>query len=496
MNRIAIRVGIGAAAVAAAAVTTLALLPSSSATSPAAGPHAGAASTIKADWSALSATAQSEGKVNVIVGLTDNTAGMSTNARIDALTKQRQQLLDQFGKYLPDSVRGIAGAPFFSVSLTPKQLSVLQTLTGIDYVQANRTHTVEDTSPNGDDAGQQLPVGWDQKQIGADWANSHGYTGAGQKVVIIDTGVDSTNPYLQGKVVNEACFASYSDGSGACPNGSYYDYSTDAAGVAGAAAPCDYSHSCAHGTFVAQQAAGEYGVARGASIIAIRAAHKEYDADLKADVPLFNDIDLQNALWYVDNVLSPNGNLPAAVNISVGGGKYANYCDDDTPGVANEINLLKKHWEVAVVVSSGNDNFNNAVSSPGCVTNAITVGNTTLDSNGDDAVFGNIDGGSNTSQIVDLLAPGTDICSAVPVKLDDRDGKQDGWECGWIGTSMAAPQVTGAIAILTQKHPNASVDQALAALQRSGQQGGTAITDSRNGVTRTRINVAWAVYGF
>jgi subtilisin family serine protease len=149
-------------------------------------------------------------------------------------------------------------------------------------------------------------------------------------------------------------------------------------------------------------------------------------------------------------------------------------------------------------VASGNNDYTNAVSAPACISTAISVGNTTLTaaSGGTDAVFGYAtNAGSNSNATLDLLAPGTDICSAVP-KVLDSDGSADGWQCGWIGTSMAAPQVAGALAILTQKRPTATVDQMVAALARSGSTGGVAVYDSRNGVTRTRINIANAVYYF
>ena len=58
--------------------------------------------------------------------------------------------------------------------------------------------------------------------------------------------------------------------------------------------------------------------------------------------------------------------------------------------------------------------------------------------------------------MIDMLAPETDICSAVPSILD-TDGVADGVQCDYRGTSMATPQVAGAIAMLRQRRPAATV---------------------------------------
>jgi hypothetical protein len=57
------------------------------------------------------------------------------------------------------------------------------------------------------------------------------------------------------------------------------------------------------------------------------------------------------------------------------------------------------------------------------------------------------------------------------------------------GTSMAAPHVAGAWAVLKSKKPSASVNEILNALRSTGQP----ITDSRNGLTLPRIDVAAAL---
>ena len=118
--------------------------------------------------------------------------------------------------------------------------------------------------------------------IGANNAWSSGYTGSGQVVAILDTGVDSSHEFLTGKVVAEACFSSDDAGSSTtslCPGGS------DSEIGVGAAANCALAISgCDHGTHVAGIAAGTgasfSGVAKGADIIAVQVFTKfNNDAD-------------------------------------------------------------------------------------------------------------------------------------------------------------------------------------------------------------------------
>jgi hypothetical protein len=72
---------------------------------------------------------------------------------------------------------------------------------------------------------------------------------------------------------------------------------------------------------------------------------------------------------------------------------------------------------------------------------------------------------SNAGPQLSLVAPGESILSSVP----------GGSYATLSGTSMAAPHVTGAWAVLKQHKPSASVDELLDALRSTG----TAITDTR-----------------
>ena len=375
----------------------------------------------------------------------------------------------------PAGTRSIPGAPVMTARVSAADIAALREEASVRSIAKSVVLEPAGTSSFGAAGGVQLPKWWHQKRIGLDWTYANGYNGAGQKVVIVDTGVDSNHPWLQGRVVDGACFS-----QGGCGNGLTYRY-----GI-GAGAPCSYATACAHGTHVAHIAAGAHGAARSAGIVAINASTRGTDRYGNPS-PRFYDADLVNALWYSYNYVSP---APAAVNMSIGSDNvYSAVCDSRNQNMANWITALRSRG-TATVISAGNGNSAAGVSSPACMSSAVVVGNSTLTgATGVPAVLGGVRGGSNSSPLVDLWAPGTDICSAVPTWLD-RDGAADGVDCTYYGTSMAAPQVAGAFAVMRAARPAYTVNQNLGALQRRGH----AITDARNGVTRSMISISNAVY--
>src|SRR5262249_50385529 len=112
--------------------------------------------------------------------------------------------------------------------------------------------------------------------IEADQVWAQGDDGTGTVVAILDTGVDSSHPFLAGRVVEEACYSSTvgSRSSTLCPNGQ------DEQTGPGAGINCDPDilFGCEHGTHVAGIAAGNggsagvsfSGVAKGAGIMAVQ----------------------------------------------------------------------------------------------------------------------------------------------------------------------------------------------------------------------------------
>lgn len=307
------------------------------------------------------------------------------------------------------------------------------------------------------------------------WAG--GYTGAGQAIAILDTGVDKNHPFLAGRVVAEACFSTTSRKSSLslCPGG------TSSSTASGAGAPCSGMSGCEHGTHVAGIAAGRNysggpginGVAPDAGIIAVQVFSKfttTTNCGASAPCVLSYSSDQKRALDWLYGI---RGNYAiASANMSLGGGQYTATCDTNSlkPSVDN-----LRAAGTAVAIASGNNGWTNSISSPACISTAISVGST-CDASGNSycSAIDAVAGYSNITSFVSLVAPGSTITSSIP---------GGGWD-SWHGTSMATPQVAGAWAIKRQQQPTASVSEILADLRASAvvvrdQRAGGTVTDLR-----------------
>jgi len=120
---------------------------------------------------------------------------------------------------------------------------------------------------------------------------------------------------------------------------------------------------------------------------------------------------------------------------------------------------------VAPVIAAGNE-YDSAghgsVGSPGSAPDAITVAaSTESDGSPPDEIASFSSGGPTpvTLQMKpDVTAPGVEVLSSLPRA-----------QCAaWSGTSMAAPQVAGAVAVLMQRHPTWTVAEIKSALESTG----------------------------
>jgi subtilisin family serine protease len=318
--------------------------------------------------------------------------------------------------------------------------------------------------------------------IGSGVAWSRGLTGAGKVIAVLDTGVDKTHPYFSSgahnKVVSEACYSSNIPGdsyswTSLCPGG----VAESTASGSGMNCSASINSDCQHGTHVAGIAAGNdgvgpnFGVARDADLISIQVFSAE--CYTSGGGSCYLGAWLSDELKGLERVYALAGTYDiAAVNVSIGNDySYSDRasCDAANPALKAAIDNLRS-IDIATVGAAGNGSGYYSFYPPACISSAISVGAT--DDDDQVASF------SPTGPAVDLMAPGVSITSAVP----------GGGTATLSGTSMAAPHVAGAWAVLRQQHPAASVSDLLAILRA------TAVPVSGYGYSdMRRINLGKAV---
>jgi subtilisin len=279
--------------------------------------------------------------------------------------------------------------------------------------------------------------------VQADRMWDDGFSGAGYAVAVLDTGVDTSHSFFGGRVVEEACYSTNgADTTSLCPNGSSSQTGT------GAGVHCT-GPGCGHGTHVAGIAGGRgasfSGVARGANLMSVQVFSRTTSGQLTAYAS-----DVAAGLERVYERRSAR-NIVAA-NLSLGGGRHTSSCDGSVGWrpIRNAVENLRS-VDVATIVATGNDGWHDSVAAPACLSQVVAVGSTTKTDQL--SVFSN-----NHPTMVDLLAPGTAITSSRPGGLFGPGE----------GTSMAAPHVAGAWALLREFDPTASVSQIRAALAQTG----------------------------
>ena len=420
------------------------------------------------DHSQLLGTAEREGSVRVIVRLRTGFAPEGRLARPE-VADQRDEIRDARAGLQEDLggtgyrvAREFETVPFVALEASPRALEAIQrSPLAADVVEDRINKAYGDEPASKDLYSPNLAESSPMIQAPTMWAN--GFTGSGQAIAVLDTGVDSSHPFLGGRVVEEACYSA----SSSCPNGS-----TTQTGP-GSGVNCTYAASaCRHGTHVAGIAAGQgssfSGVAKGADVMSVQVFSRFTGANCGSGedpCALSYTSDLIAGLERVYALRSTHNF--SSVNMSLGGGRFFSNCDSDAskPIIDN-----LRSAGIATVIASGNNGFTDSMGAPACISSAVSVGSTTES----DAVSSF----SNSASFLSLLAPGSSITSSVP----------GGGYAIFDGTSMATPQVAGAWALLKQQTPSASVASIVSSLQNTGLP--VADTRAASGVTKPRIKIA------
>lgn len=408
---------------------------------------------------ALIAQAQAEGEIAVIVGLAAGTQGIelppeAVMAQQASIQSARADVISSLAAYGVDIIEPSTEwqIPFVALRVNAAALAALAENPLVTSIHPDEKFysTLDGTIP----------------LINADDAWSLGYTGAGQSVVVIDSGVDRTHAFFGGRVVAEACYSGGgSAASSLCPNGATTQTGVGASNPSTRCVPAGYT-DCDHGTHVAGIAAGSNasfsGVARGANIISIMTASHSSGTRVTHYIS-----DIVSALNYVYNTLRFTYSI-ASVNMSLGGGSFTSFCDGTYPSMqAAMLNL--RGVRIASVVATGNDGFTGAISAPACLSSAISVGATN-----DSDVIASF---SNRHPMMTVFAPGVAVNSSYI----------GGIYASISGTSMATPHVAGAAAVLKQAKPSMTVSEFKYALENTGP--GISIT----GAVERRLDVLAAL---
>ncbi|HEY0143673.1 MAG TPA: S8 family serine peptidase [Thermoanaerobaculia bacterium] len=308
--------------------------------------------------------------------------------------------------------------------------------------------------------------------IQADIARANGYDGSGIVVAVLDTGIDRDHLDFTGRIVGEQCFCRNANGSGCCPGGEIEE--------AGPGAARDDNGHGTHvtGIIAAAGVTAPPGVAPGAQIVAVRVMDR------------FNRFDSITQIYRALEWILLHRPDVRVINMSLGtAARYPPETCGRTAaawGLQPIIAELRRRGTL-ITASSGNDSSINATTMPACMQDVLGIG-ATYDMTG---TFGSeacseqvtkadtVACFSNSSESVDLLAPGARITSTA----------EGGGETTYVGTSMAAPHVAGAIALMTQKNPFLKSDPIEHILKITG----VAVIDARNALQFSRIDVAAAV---
>ncbi len=285
---------------------------------------------------------------------------------------------------------------------------------------------------------------------------TQGITGQGASIAIVDTGIDIDSPEFAGRILPESRDVSSQRGIDAVD-----DHGTNVALVAAGALDNEGAVGIAYGASLLVYRADENGTCTGATSL---------------DGCQFSDNAIARG---IEEALRANATV---INLSLGGGA-------PSQRVLDAIQQATQAG-IVVVVAAGNDGDS---TDPGIdpdnpdpfAISALSQGNGaviivgSVDQNGDASSFSNRAGNSADSY---LMARGQGICCVYEdgqIKVTQQGGQS--FVTLFSGTSFAAPQVAGAVALLAQAFPNLTGQEIVEILLDTARDAGMVGTDTTYG---------------
>lgn len=393
-----------------------------------------------------------EPTVKVIVALQPVQAGV---AQADQIARSQEDLMRALNTADFKVSQTYRTLPALAGEVTPAGLAALRQQPAVAAIALDLPVEIADVTPGA-------------AFIGADavWRD-FSLNGAGVRVAVLDTGVDTAHVDLAAGVVGQHCF----NRNGGCPSngGAEGDSGQDENG---------------HGTHVAGIIASRgqtspQGIAAASELVAVRVLGQS-GTGFTSDV-----------LAGIDWVVANQAQLGVKVmNLSLGGGGYVGICDQadaNTMLYAAAVQAARQAG-MTVFAAAGNSGQADMLMAPACVSGVVAVGNvydtplvslswpTCTDQN---IVAGQVACSSNSSTELDLLAPGVLV----------RSTNLGGGETTKSGTSMSTPYAAGVAVLLLQADPNLGPADVETILKETG----VPVTDSRNGRVTPRLDALAAV---
>jgi len=326
-----------------------------------------------------------------LVVLKDNIDAEEVEFKSDAITEFLASQKDKTFKY---AVKG------FTIQLSSKDLVRVRKDPNVKYVEQDQVMKISAT---------QFTAPWgldriDQQAIPLSGSFTYETTGSTVDAYIFDTGIKLDHNEFVGRILP--------------------GFNAITVGVAA-------SDDNGHGTHVAGIVGGtRYGVAKGINLIPVKVLDR------------FGSGTFTQIIAGIDWAIANHTTKPAVGNVSISGPVSVGLDEAIRKAITDGI---------VMCVAAGNNAVDAIGTSPGRVTEAITVGSVT---NTDQwSSF------SNYGTVIDILAPGTNITSAWYTGINDISVVS--------GTSMATPHVVGASALYLEKFPGSTTDRVAQGLKAS-----------------------------